>query len=70
MSLRKSINSKCKDCVYDDLAGGTFLQQVTLCSSKSCPLYEVRPQTKAQIPESVLSYYQAGKTGASQGSVV
>lgn len=67
MSLRKSINEKCKDCNYDDLAAGTWLQQITLCSSPDCPLYGVRPQTKSLIPESVLTYHGRAKTGTSQG---
>ena len=67
MSLRKAVNDKCKDCIYDDAAAGTWRQQVTLCSSPDCPLYEVRPQTKALIPENVLIYYGIAKTGTSQG---
>ncbi len=67
MSLRKAINEKCKDCIYDDLAAGSWLQQATLCSSSDCPLYEVRPQTKARIPDSVLVYYGIAKTATSQG---
>jgi len=61
MSLRKAINGKCKDCSFDDLAAGTWLQQITLCSCSNCPLYKVRPQSKAQIPENVLRYYQVSK---------
>jgi hypothetical protein len=57
MSLRKAIDDKCRDCIYDPLAAGTWRQQVTLCSVKLCPLYEVRPKTGSPIPESVLSYY-------------
>jgi len=57
MSLRKAINGKCKDCIYDDLAMGTCLQQITLCSSDDCPLFDVRPKSKSIIPEKVLSYY-------------
>jgi len=68
LSLRKSINNKCKDCIYDDLAAGTWLQQVTLCNAKSCPLFNVRPQTKAEIPENVLTYHQVAKTLTSQGT--
>jgi hypothetical protein len=56
VSLRKAINNKCKNCIYDNLAPGTWLQQVTLCSDVSCFLYEVRPKTQSTIPESVLSY--------------
>ena len=65
MSLRKAINEKCKDCIYDKCAPGNWKQQVTLCSVKSCPLYEVRPKTTSSIPESVLSSYGV-KTDQSQ----
>jgi len=57
MSLRKAINKNCKNCIYDDLAAGTWRQQVFLCSVKSCALYDVRPKPTRPIPESVLSYY-------------
>jgi len=57
MSLRKAIDNNCKNCIYDDLAAGTWRQQVTLCSVKSCALRDVRPKTSSAIPESVLSYY-------------
>ena len=56
-SLRKGIDLHCKNCVYDHLAVGTWRQQVTLCSVKSCALYDVRPKSTRPIPESVLSYY-------------
>ena len=57
MSLRKCINEKCRDCIYDSFAPGTWRQQVSLCSVKSCALYDVRPKSTRPIPESVLSYY-------------
>jgi hypothetical protein len=56
-SLRKAINGKCKDCIYDHLAPGNWRVQVSLCSCKSCPLWRVRPKTSSAIPQSVLSYY-------------
>ena len=56
-SLRNPINAKCCDCIHDDLAKGNWRQQVTLCSSYGCPLWEVRPLSRAPIPESVLNYY-------------
>jgi len=59
MSLRKAINQHCLNCVYDKLAPGKWRQQVTLCSVKSCALYDVRPKPTRPIPESVLSYYEA-----------
>ena len=58
-SLRKRINRHCKSCTYDDLAAGTWRQQVTHCGVKSCALYDVRPKSTRPIPESVLSYYGA-----------
>ncbi len=59
MSLRKAIDQNCKNCAYDEIAAGTWRQQVTLCSVKSCALYDVRPKSTRPIPESVLSYYEA-----------
>ena len=46
MSLRKAINEKCKDCIYDKLGEGNWRQQVTACTCTTCPLYPVRPQSK------------------------
>ena len=44
LSLRKAINEKCKECIYDDSPGnGNWRQQVTACTAKTCPLYRVRP---------------------------
>lgn len=57
MSLRRAINEKCKNCTYDDLAPGTWRQQVKLCSVHSCPLWKLRPTTTARIPDSVLRWY-------------
>ena len=57
MSLRKAINDKCKSCIHDDLAAGTWRQQVTLCSCPDCPLWDFRPKTPSAIPDSVLDYY-------------
>lgn len=45
MSLRKAINDKCKDCIYDPKAGGTWRQQVEECTCIRCPLYPVRPKS-------------------------
>lgn len=44
LSLRKAINEKCKECIYDPLSGqGNWRQQVEACTSRTCPLYAVRP---------------------------
>ena len=42
--MRKSINNKCKECIYDPVSGsGTWRQQVEACSCTLCPLFEIRP---------------------------
>ena len=61
-SLRQAINDKCRSCVFDEANVGSWLVQVTLCSCKGCPLYEVRPITKSLIAEGTLKEY--GVTGA------
>jgi hypothetical protein len=42
-SLRKAINSMCKDCIYDSCDSGTWRQQVEACTAYNCSLYDVRP---------------------------
>jgi len=43
-SLRKAINEKCKDCIYDPIGGnGTWLKQAADCTAFTCPLHTVRP---------------------------
>ena len=46
MSLRKAINDKCRECVYDPQAPGNWREQVTWCLVPKCPLYPVRPLSK------------------------
>lgn len=58
MSIRKAIDNKCKDCIYDDLAGGTWRRQTSACEDKECSLWEYRPldtATKAQMKEDMLN---------------
>ena len=62
LSLRGAINNKCRSCIFDEANAGSWLVQVTLCSCKDCPLYEVRPVTKSPISEGTLKSY--GVVGA------
>lgn len=48
MSLRAAVNAKCKDCIYDPLAGGTWRAQVAACTCKGCPLWPHRPMPIAK----------------------
>ena len=43
MSLRAAINAKCRECVYDPAAPGTWREQVAQCSVIRCPLWPIRP---------------------------
>lgn len=46
-SMRKAINAKCKDCIYDPLAGGTWRQQTEACTITACSLWPLRPRSSA-----------------------
>jgi len=51
-SMRKAINDKCKDCIWDPLSGlGNWRQQVQGCTSVDCPLYPLRPLSKPRGAE-------------------
>jgi len=48
MSLRSAIDAKCRDCIYDPTAGlGHWRRQVDACHVIACPLWAVRPRSKA-----------------------
>lgn len=62
MSLRKAINDKCKECIYDDSPGnGNWRQQVQGCTSPKCPLFAHRPVSKPRR-EAVLAPESTVKT--------
>jgi len=48
VSLRKAINHKCKDCIYDRCAPGNWRQQVEGCTIKSCSLWPYRPKSSSK----------------------
>ena len=57
-SLKKAVDLKCKDCIYDPLDTGSWRHQVENCLDTTCPLWEVRPVTiasrdKARKPKSI-----------------
>jgi hypothetical protein len=54
--LRQAINAKCKQCVFDQIGGtGTWRQQTAACTSKSCPLYNVRPRPTGYMAQSLIA---------------
>ena len=48
MSMRKAINEKCRDCIYDKCAPGNWRQQVEACAIVACSLYPYRPKSKGK----------------------
>jgi len=58
MSLRKPINGKCRDCIYDHLDKGTAAQQIACCVDTDCPLHPVRPITTKSIPIALLQHWR------------
>jgi len=43
VGLRGKINAMCCYCIYDVTQCGSWRSQVEKCTSKGCPLYQVRP---------------------------
>lgn len=39
----QAIAAKCRECIHDDLAAGTWRQQVTACPVTDCALWTFRP---------------------------
>lgn len=44
LSFRAAIDAKCKECVHDPDAPGTWREQVANCGGVNCPLYALRAQ--------------------------
>jgi len=38
-----AIAAKCKDCIHDPAAAGTWREQATVCTSITCALWNFRP---------------------------
>lgn len=64
-SLRLAINEHCAGCIYDSNAPGTRLQQIEACTSKTCPLFNVRPRPTRCMAQSLnaLENSELGQNG-------
>ena len=58
ISLRNSINKKCRECIYDNLDKGSAAQQIACCMIHDCPLHPARPITAKVIPQQLLDHLQ------------
>ncbi len=57
MSLRKAIDGKCRDCIYDPDAPGSWRQQTHSCNDTSCPLHAVQPKAAKPLTREALERY-------------
>ena len=55
MTRQQAINAKCKDCIYDDLADGTWRMQVEQCELTTCALHLYRPVSRSNMPSKAAS---------------
>ena len=53
--MRKAINEKCKECIYDNYQPGSWREQVYQCTSGNCPLFPLRPVPEARKPKAEIS---------------
>ncbi len=54
---KRAIADKCRSCIHDPAAPGTWRQQVQLCSCYACPLWEHRPKSYGAVPQQILEAY-------------
>jgi hypothetical protein len=58
-SLRSAINAKCRECISDGSASGTWRKQIEQCTAIKCPLYAVRPVSTTE-PVNALENSESG----------
>jgi len=48
-SFRQVVNAKCRECIYDPIAGGgTWREQVGSCANVNCALHPLRPMPSSK----------------------
>ena len=71
----RAIDAKCKECLYDELADGTWRQQVERCELVECALWKFRPQSRSKTPDMTHSapvqpHYEPISVQVGQGGVM
>ena len=51
MTRQQAINEKCRECIYDEFADGTWRMQVEACELTACALYPYRPKSRSKMPD-------------------
>ena len=75
MTRQQAIDGKCKECIYDEYADGTWRQQVEACELTDCALYPYRPKSRSKMPDitdsaPVEPHYELISDQVGQGVVV
>ncbi len=70
MSLRQAINDKCRDCIYDPMVSHNWRKQVHLCEIDTCPLWPVRPRSRANFDSAPLSDPESALSETKQAPAV
>jgi hypothetical protein len=50
MTRQQAINAKCRNCIFDDLANGTWRMQTEACELTGCALHPYRPKSRSNVP--------------------
>ena len=48
MTRQQAIDAKCRECIFDDLADGTWRMQVEQCELTGCALHPYRPVSRSK----------------------
>lgn len=50
MTRNQAIAAKCRECIHDPQAAGTWREQVAVCGCTDCPLWRFRPLPRHAPP--------------------
>lgn len=50
MTRSQAIAAKCRECIHDPMAAGTWREQVAVCGCTDCPLWGYRPLPRNAPP--------------------
>ena len=75
MTRQQAIDAKCKDCIWDEYADGTWRMQVEACELTACALYPYRPKSRSNAPSkadsaAVQPHYEGISVQVRQGARV
>ena len=75
MTRQKAIDAKCKDCIFDKYAEGTWRMQVEQCELTGCALHPYRPVSRSKASSeadsvAVQPHYEPISVQVGQGVMV